>query len=436
MTGRARGCWRASEPPQGSRSTAAVTRAAAGTNDGLPPYIGFAGLWRLELSGMEIARLGPLLEARLARNPNDAAAMMDIATLSILTLRPEYREFAFAMQSRALDLQRLFRIPAAREPAGVRVLTIMSPGDMTAVTPVDCLVEGSDVELQMLYARPGAPLPADLPEHDLVFVAVGESGPNRPLLDEITQFAKSSRKPVLNLPERILKLSRDCVSKALRRTAGVAMPVTTGVGRKVLAQIGRAEVPLAQVLDGASFPIIARPLGSQGGKDLARLGVPEAVAEYLETTPSDEFFVSPFIDYSSPDSLFRKFRVVVIDGRPFACHMAISKHWMIHYVNADMDADAGKREEEARFMAGFDQEFARRHECALRGIDAALGLDYYAIDCAETAEGSLLVFEADTAMLVHAMDPVDLYPYKQPQMRKVFEAFREMLEARRTVARK
>jgi hypothetical protein len=30
-------------------------------------------------------------------------------------------------------------------------------------------------------------------------------------------------------------------------------------------------------------------------------------------------------------------------------------------------------------------------------------------------------------MTVHAMDPADIFPYKQPQMRKVFRAFRQML---------
>ena len=33
-------------------------------------------------------------------------------------------------------------------------------------------------------------------------------------------------------------------------------------------------------------------------------------------------------------------------------------------------------------------------------------------------------------MTVHAMDGVDVFPYKQVQMKKVFRAFREMLEAR------
>jgi len=208
------------------------------------------------------------------------------------------------------------------------------------------------------------------------------------------------------------------------------MPATARVAREDLARVGRSETPLAQVLDQGLFPIIARPLDSQGGKDLARLDAPCDIAAYLEKTRSGEFFVSRFIDYSGAGGFFRKYRVVMVHGRPFACHMAISRNWMIHYVNADMDADAWKRQEEAKFMAGFDSGFAARHERALRGIDAAMGLDYYAIDCAETPEGRLLVFEADTAMLVHAMDPVDLYPYKQPQMRKVFTAFRGMLEDR------
>jgi hypothetical protein len=31
-------------------------------------------------------------------------------------------------------------------------------------------------------------------------------------------------------------------------------------------------------------------------------------------------------------------------------------------------------------------------------------------------------------MIVHAMDPPDMFPYKPPQMRKVFDAFRAMLQ--------
>ncbi len=403
-------------------------------SDGLPPYIGFAGLWRLELSGLEIARLGPILEARLSADPANAEAMMDIATLSILTLIPENRAPAFAMQAKALELRQVFRIPAARQPPGLRVLAIASPGDMTALTHLDCLLEDSDVDLEMLYARADRPMPGQLPDHDLVFIVAGESGPNRPVLERIAQFTRDSRKPVLNRPEKILQLSRDSVSEMLKAVAGVCMPATVGVDRASLEQVSRAVLPVSALLEGAAFPIIARPEDSQGGKDLAKLDNADGLADYLSWTNGDRFFISRFIDYSGKDGQFRKYRVVMIGGRPFACHMAISSHWMIHYVNADMDQSEAKRSEEARFMAGFDEEFAVRHRNALAGIDRALGLDYYAIDCAETREGELLVFEADTAMLVHAMDPADLYPYKAPAMRRIFEAFRQMLEQRRGTA--
>jgi hypothetical protein len=57
-------------------------------------------------------------------------------------------------------------------------------------------------------------------------------------------------------------------------------------------------------------------------------------------------------------------------------------------------------------------------------------LDYYSIDCAETADGRLLLFEADAAAIIHMMDPPDLFPYKQTQMRRIFRAFEDMLRRR------
>ena len=59
-----------------------------------------------------------------------------------------------------------------------------------------------------------------------------------------------------------------------------------------------------------------------------------------------------------------------------------------------------------------------------------VGLDYFAIDCAETTAGELLIFEADIAAIVHDMDPPEVYPYKGPQMNRIFAAFAAMIEAR------
>ena len=141
-----------------------------------------------------------------------------------------------------------------------------------------------------------------------------------------------------------------------------------------------------------------------------------------------EYFISPFVDYRGADGLFRKYRLVFFDGRPHLCHVALSTHWMIHYLNAGMADDASKRAAEAQAMETFEDDFAQRHRVALDAVAARLGLDYFVVDCSELPDGRLLIFEADIAMVIHSVDSVELFPYKQTQMAKVFAAFREMID--------
>ena len=81
-------------------------------------------------------------------------------------------------------------------------------------------------------------------------------------------------------------------------------------------------------------------------------------------------------------------------------------------------------------MTGFDAGFGARHAEALGRIGAGFGLDYLVIDCAETSDGRLLVFEVDPGAVVHSMDPEEMFPYKHPAMRRVRQAFRGLLARR------
>ena len=81
-------------------------------------------------------------------------------------------------------------------------------------------------------------------------------------------------------------------------------------------------------------------------------------------------------------------------------------------------------------MATFDDKFAVRHAAALSEMTRRIGLDYFMVDCAETKTGNLLVFETDNTAIVHNMDPPGIFPYKAPQMHKVFDAFAAMLYKR------
>ena len=389
-----------------------------------PALIGLPTLAKLAFDGCDLAPVWNELVLRVNDDPNDAAALMDLSTIAQLQGRPEDR---LALQAMALKLKRLFHQPPAMASARpLRLLALMAPGDFMANVPIEFMLDGADIALDMLYVDAGGPMPA-LPEHDVALVAVAESRTNQPLLTRLATLAPSWPKPLLNAPSHIARLTREGTWQLLKSAPGVTMPMNADISRADLTRIAQGTVRVQDILGGARFPIIARPLDSHAGKGLEKLDDGAAVAAYLAARPEQEFSIAPFIDYRSSDGLFRKYRIVLIAGRAYACHMAVSTRWMIHYLNAEMRERAERRAEEARCFETFDSNFAVRHARALAAINERFGLDYIPFDCGETPDGKLLVFEAGTNMIVHSMDPPDLFPYKPPQMCKVFGAFQAML---------
>lgn len=389
-------------------------------------FRGMAALMTMAFRGVDLLPVGNELIAQAGHHPGaeSAAALLDLSI--VLHLRGNH-DIALSVQAQALKLRQVYTLPASCQPA-VRLLAFMTPGDLSANTPLEFLVQDSDIELTLFYVSSILPFPQQVPDHDVAFVAVGESTSNQPLLLALSELAKVWPRPVINAPDRIARLSRDQVSLLLADAPGIAMPSAIRLSRARLQQLAAGESPASALPDTAGYPVIVRPIDSHAGKGLIKAENAEALTSYLEAHSEPEFYVARFVDYRSPDGLFRKYRIVLIDGRPYASHMALSDHWMIHYLNGGMAESAEKRTEEARFMEMFDTGFARHHEQALRAIQERIGLDYLVIDCAETPDGKLLVFEADSGAVVHAMDPEDLFPYKRPQMEKIFAAFKAMLQ--------
>ena len=385
--------------------------------------IGLPTLMKMAVSDQDLTPMGATLLERAQQDPQDANALMDLSI--VLQLRGE-RDVALAVQGEALKMQRLYRY-GGNEVVEIRVLVLMGGGDLMANMPIEFLVENSDVELLLLYILPGEKLPAELPLHDILFVALVESDQNHELLLQLHAQLEGWPRPVINPPHRIIHLSRDGASALLQGLPGVLMPFTVRISRHDLERLSRGEFLLTDILSDGVFPVILRPVDSHAGHGLAKLDTPAAITGYLSGASEEEFYISRFVDYSSPDKMFRKCRVALIQGRSYVGHMAVSARWMVHYLNADMLESASNRMEEERFMAGFDNEFALRHAQAFQAITQRVGLEYLGIDCAETTAGELLIFEIDNSMVVHAMDPVEVFPYKQPAMCKLFGAFRQML---------
>jgi hypothetical protein len=384
-----------------------------------------AALLRQVFEGADIV---PLIQAELDKLHKDITDAAAYVSLSLLYQLGGQKENGLACLEAGLHYARMFRQPA--EGATLRLLAVCARGDLMTNTPVELLVEGLPVEVTRLYVDMVGELPDSCPEHDVAFFAVGESDETRPALEHLRGLSALWPKPMVNEPLAILDLSRDRLWRKLDGVAGLVVPPTVRLTGAALTAVARGERPLEQVLPGGAFPLIVRPVGSHAGQGLTRIDDAAALAAYVEQACPPMAYVSRFVDYASADGGWRKYRIAFIGGRPHLAHMAVGDHWMVHYLNAGMAESADKRAEEAHAMARFDEDFAQRHAAAFAGLHERLGLDYFAIDCAELPDGQLLLFEADVSMIVHALDPEDLYPYKRPQMATVFAAFEGLLRER------
>lgn len=388
------------------------------------PFLGMAPFLRMSIAGVDFSSMTQEMIALAEKSPEDATLWMNLAT-AMMSLKHE--ELGLQIQNQALQMQRVYHWHA-RQPTKLRVLMLMVPGNLSANIPLDCLLEDSDIDLINYYVDPNAPHPltSPVPEHDLVMVAIGASDEQTTVLQRLDTVLRNWSTPVLNPPKNVPTSERHNASVLLQNVPGLVICPALHISRQALQSVAEGEKSVSDIADGHAFPLILRPVGSHGGHGLQKIDSRDAVAAYLARVDGDDFFLSRFVDYSGDDGLFRKMRVVLIDGKPYACHMGVSSDWMIHYVNAGMYEDENKRAQEARFLNEF-ADFAARHHDALEAITQRTGLEYIGIDCAETQDGELLIFEIDPAMVVHAMDDEVMFPNKQIHMHKVKTAMREML---------
>ncbi len=389
--------------------------------------VGMARLAKMAFDGKDLRPMWRNLIAKLIDGTAEAGEGLDLSLIAQLL---GDKQAGLAIQQEILASHQLFRSPCATKQPRLRVLALAAATDMGSNTPIEFLLEESGIELLMLYVIPGVDLPAPLPDHDIAIVIASDSEDCRDALRKIDEAAARWPRPLLNPPELVCNLDRDKLHQLLRGIEGLVIPATVAVTRAQLADVARSGLSFGDIAAELALPVIVRPRGSHAGVGLAKLDDRAAIDRYLAERNEQEFFVSRFVNYASEDRLFRKYRVVLVDGRPYACHMAIADRWDIWYLNAGMSDNAAKRLEEETFMRTFDFGFARRHQSALAGLADRIGLDYFTIDCAETTDGSLLIFEADNTAVVHNMDPPSVFPYKAPHMRKIFDAFAAMLYLR------
>jgi len=133
--------------------------------------IGKAVIVRLVYEGEDISPIWNKLFRRVSADTGDAAAFLDF---SIILQCVGQADKASLAQRAALDISRSYRIRNG-DGSGSRILAFVTAGDFMANTPIEFLLEGSDTTLLLHYIDADTKDLADVPDHDVAFVAVGES---------------------------------------------------------------------------------------------------------------------------------------------------------------------------------------------------------------------------------------------------------------------
>jgi len=384
-----------------------------------PTILGTATLTTAAMHGATPDALAAMIERH---DTDPAARLYDTGIARQLAFR---RAEGLDLQDEALATAPVFRVGRAAAEAPLRVLALVAPGELMANTPLDFISNHLDVRLDLLFLLPGQLLPAMVPDHDVAFFAAGDA--DAETLRRLQALFAAWPRPVLNDPRHLSLLARDRLSALLSGVPELICPPAVAVGRKQLDRWLAEGGDVRHLLPNCAYPLLVRPRGSHAGRGLKKIDSPAEFAAHLMFSFEPDYYVTAFAEYRSPDGLYRKYRVAFIERQPFLCHMACSRAWMVHYLNAGMTDSADKRAEEAQAMADFPAAFAMRHHRAFAALHDRLPFEYYSIDCGETPDGRLLVFEADTAAIIHLMDDAEMFPYKHVQMRRVFAAFDGML---------
>ena len=369
--------------------------------------------------GSRLGRAGELEEAlasfsaALALDARDVGAHLGIYEVAQILRRPE---LALAHQAAAIALAPVHSTPAS-EREDYALLVLCAPGPYTANTPVDLIFDARYVTLHRWYVDPSGDVPP-LPRFDAVYVAIGESDASASRLHAAARFVAAQTQPVFNRPDAIGRLNR------------VSLGATFASARHTRAVTTERVTRARYAAEPFALPHIVRPVDSHGGHGLERIDGDAQRAAYAARTESELLYVAPFVDYRGADGYFRKYRIIFIDGEPFPFHLAVSPNWMVHYYNAPMTEHQWMRDEERAFLASLDSVFSGVLAEALRETAERLALDYVGIDCAIGRDGSLLVFEADNAVLVHLLDDPVIFDYKHRYVPRITAALDTMVRRR------
>ncbi|MBF0563300.1 MAG: tetratricopeptide repeat protein [Alphaproteobacteria bacterium] len=254
---------------------------------------------------------------------------------------------------------------------------------------------------------------------DVVFNLMGEVEKHGGHFGPLKELAARLGKPLLNPPDRVVRTGRDQVEILFGSIPGLRIPKVRRMERDEPADFA--------AFDG---PVLIRPGGAHGGKNLSLVATPSDVEAYLAKLPYDHFLLTEFCDFKGDRECYRKYRFIFVDRQPYPYHLAIGGNWLVHWWRAEMGRSEWKKQEEEAFLTDWRQVFGPRATAAVEDVARRLDLDYGGMDCSILPNGEVLFFEANACMLMHLDDAEAEFPYKHRAVPLIRDAVSRMVRDR------
>jgi glutathione synthase/RimK-type ligase-like ATP-grasp enzyme len=276
------------------------------------------------------------------------------------------------------------------------------------------------------YLDPQIPLPP----HHLIFNTIGDADLCGPALQAAIRLTARTSAPVINDPAAVMKTGRIANARRLRALPGVVTPRTVAMARELLAGPDGAAALANQQF---GFPLLLRSPGYHTGRNFIRVETAAELPAAAAGLPGNDLLVIEYLDARGKDGNARKYRVMMIGGRIYPLHLAISGKWKVHYFTSDMAEQPDHRREEAAFLSDMPAALGHKAIAALERIQTALGLDYAGIDFGIGPGGDLLLFEANATMVIAPPDADERWAYRRAAIDAILEAVVAMIMAKAAI---
>lgn len=234
----------------------------------------------------------------------------------------------------------------------------------------------------------------DFSSYHVVLNLVTDPDQNPKTIEIAERITRGFADHVVNRPKFMLTTTRNEIARRLQGIPQLVVP-------KVML-LRNATLPRVRALvdeQGFRFPAILRRTGTHSGRVLGVIKHSEDL-DSIFGDRENEYFLTEFVDFASPDGLYRKMRLFFIGDDVLFKNLIVSDKWNIHArdrAGIMAERDELRREEQALMDGGFEA-LRKPLEPGLREIRNRIQLDYLGMDCAPAADGRLVLFELNATM--------------------------------------